>query len=636
MKGGGGVHSGKWRWKGPVGILCLVIFSLVPLIFLHNGAHSGAYPYDQPSSTTNVLIDNLNDPKRKHESIVNDTIVYDILGKLPPIIPQGLRNSSNEPFSETIDKGDTAPSGTSTTKEGSLTADGLQQPPIDTNDAKIGTDPPYERRDGVDEYGKGVVDENRNSCEVSFGTYCLWRANNRAETNGEKNDSMVKKLKDQLFVARAYLPSIAKVPALNKLSRELKQNIQELEHILSESSTDADLQPGIEKKLRKMEATIASAKSYPVDCSNVDKKLRQILDMTSDEANFHMKHSIFLFQLAVHTIPKGLHCLSMNQTVEYFKSPLKDMELSLTGKYFDPTLQHYVIFSKNVLASSVVINSTVMHARESANVVFHVLTDLQNYFAMKLWFFRNTYKDAAVQVLNIEHLNIDFHAKATDLKMSLPREFHISFSSVDNQPSKYTRTEYITTFSHSHYLLPEIFKRLEKVVVLSDDVVVQRDLSALWDLYMGGKVNGAVQLCSVRLGLLKSYLGENNVDENSCVWMSGLNIIDLARWRELDLTEIYWKFIQEVKIGEKSVEDHELAANLLTFQDVVYALDGWALSGLGHDYLIDVRDIENAAVLHYNGVMKPWLNLGIPKYKPYWNKFLNREDEFLLSCNVDA
>lgn len=54
-------------------------------------------------------------------------------------------------------------------------------------------------------------------------------------------DTIVKKLKDRLFVARAYFPSIAKLPAQNKLSQELKKNIQEFEHILSESTRDIDL-----------------------------------------------------------------------------------------------------------------------------------------------------------------------------------------------------------------------------------------------------------------------------------------------------------------------------------------------------------------------------------------------------------
>ena len=56
-------------------------------------------------------------------------------------------------------------------------------------------------------------------------------------------DSVVKRLKDQLFVARAYYPSIAKLQAQEQLSHELKQNIQEHERILSEAISDADLPP---------------------------------------------------------------------------------------------------------------------------------------------------------------------------------------------------------------------------------------------------------------------------------------------------------------------------------------------------------------------------------------------------------
>ena len=102
-----------------------------------------------------------------------------------------------------------------------------------------------------------------------------------------------------------------------------------------------------------MEAVIARAKSFTKDCTNVDKKLRQLVDITEDEAIFHMKQSAFLYQLAVQTMPKSLHCLSMRLTVEYFRSPPPDMEQSLAEKYTNPALHHYVIFSNNVLASSV-------------------------------------------------------------------------------------------------------------------------------------------------------------------------------------------------------------------------------------------------------------------------------------------
>nr|XP_011466381.1 PREDICTED: probable galacturonosyltransferase 7 [Fragaria vesca subsp. vesca] len=467
------------------------------------------------------------------------------------------------------------------------------------------------------DYAKGGIDESGKTCQVKFGSYCLWRQ----EHKEDMKDFMVKKLKDSLFVARAYFPTIAKLPSQRKFSSEMKQNIQELEKVLSESTTDADLPSQIEKKLARMQAVIAKAKTFPVECHNVDKKLRQIFDMTADEAHFHMKQSVFLYQLAVQTMPKSLHCLSMRLTVEFFRDPVYDME-SLASKYNDPALQHYVIFSTNVLASSVVINSTVMHAKESGKLVFHVLTDQQNYFALKLWFYRNTYKEAIVQVLNLEEID------NRKLFLSLPVEFRVSFGI-----GAEARTEYLSIFSHSHYLLPEIFQKLEKVVVLDEDVVVQQDLSALWSLNMEGKVNAAVQLCSVKL----SNLLKSSFDKTSCAWMSGLNVIDLVKWRELDLTETYRRFVNEASTQEGQNEAAALHASLLTFKDLIYPLDSvWALSGLGNDYNIDMSAVTKAAVLHYNGKMKPWLDLGIPKYKVFWKRFLNREDQFLTDCNVNS
>lgn len=118
----------------------------------------------------------------------------------------------------------------------------------------------------------------------------------------------------------------------------------------------------VENNSQKMEVATARAKSVPVDCNNVDKKLRQIFDLTEDEADFHMKQSAFLYKLNVQTMPKSHHCLSLKLTVEYFKSS-HDEEKADAEKFFDSSLHHYVIFSNNVLAASVVINSTVTHAK---------------------------------------------------------------------------------------------------------------------------------------------------------------------------------------------------------------------------------------------------------------------------------
>ncbi|CAM8886995.1 unnamed protein product [Rhodiola kirilowii] len=368
-----------------------------------------------------------------------------------------------------------------------------------------------------------AVEESEDSCELKYGSYCLWRRRHREEMK----DSMVKKLKDLLFVARAYYPSVAKLPRQEALSHEMKQNIQEFEHIFSEAITDADLPHQIEDKVQKMESAIAKAKLVVADCTNVDKKLQQLVVLTEDEARFHMKQT------------------------------------------------------------SVVINSTVVNAKESGNQVFHVITDKQNYFAMKFWFYKANYLEAAVEVLNIEELELP--DKAT-LQLHLPEEYRVSVHGLNNSRPTQIMTEYISVYSHSHYFLPDIFHYLKKIVVMDDDhVVVQQDLSALWSLDMESKVIGAVQRCSLRLG--RSYMGEEDFDEKSCLWMSGLNVIDLVRWREQDITGTYNNLMRAPLSAKVSSETLPLRTSYLSFQNQVYLLDDtWAISRLSHDYEVYNQD----------------------------------------------
>ncbi|CAM8962079.1 unnamed protein product [Rhodiola kirilowii] len=410
---------------------------------------------------------------------------------------------------------------------------------------------------------------------------------------------------------RPYYPSVAKLPGAGHIVHELKQNIQEFEHIFSEAIYRCRSPSSDEDKVQKMEAAIAKAKVVVADCNNVDKKLQQLVDLTEDEARFHMNRVLSSTKSECKLCQKVSTCLFMRLTVEYFQST-NDIELPLDEKFMNPSLEHYVLFSKNVLAASVVINSTVMHAKETRNQVFHILTDRQNYFAMKFWFYKAIYQKATVEVLNIEELELPDNAT---LQLHLPEEYRVSVHGLNNSRSSQIRTEYISVFSHSHYFLPEIFHYLKKIVVLDDDVVIKRDLSALWSLDMEGKVNGAVQRCSLRLSQLRYYMDGKPFDGKSCLWMSGL----------------------EPTIIKSVLGYSSTTVQLSLFQNQVFPLDDtWALSGLGHDYEVNAESVENAAVLHYNGNMKPWLDLGISSYKSYWKSYLDSENQFLSQCNVNS
>ena len=60
----------------------------------------------------------------------------------------------------------------------------------------------------------------------------------------------------------------------------------------------------------------------------------------------------------------------------------------------------------------------------------------------------------------------------------------------------------------------------------------------------------------------------------------------------------------------------------------------WHVLGLGHDFSIGRNELESASVIHYSGKLKPWLEISIPKYRHYWNRYLNYDKPHLQQCNI--
>jgi alpha-1,4-galacturonosyltransferase len=186
--------------------------------------------------------------------------------------------------------------------------------------------------------------------------------------------------------------------------------------------------------------------------------------------------------------------------------------------------------------------------QDSGSIVFHLFTDAQNFYAMKHWFDRNSYSEATVHVTNIEdHLKLPKHAESLEMQKLWPsEEFRVTIRDYSESSPRQMKTEYISVFGHSHFLLPDLLPSLNRVVVMDDDLVVQKDLSSLWNLDMDGKVIGAVRFCGVTLGQLRSYIDKHSFNSAACVWLSGLNVIELEKWRDLRITSSYHQSLQKV------------------------------------------------------------------------------------------
>jgi len=79
-----------------------------------------------------------------------------------------------------------------------------------------------------------------------------------------------------------------------------------------------------------------------------------------------------------------------------------------------------------------------------------------------------------------------------------------------------------------------------------------------------------------------------------------------------------------------------LPPGLITFYNLTQPLEkSWHVLGLGYNPAIEESEIESAAVIHWNGNMKPWLEIGMAKFKPYWSKFVKYNHPYLQQCNIN-
>ncbi|KAE8699756.1 putative galacturonosyltransferase 2 [Hibiscus syriacus] len=77
-----------------------------------------------------------------------------------------------------------------------------------------------------------------------------------------------------------------------------------------------------------------------------------------------------------------------------------------------------------------------------------------------------------------------------------------------------------------------------------------------------------------------------------------------------------------------------LPPGLITFYGLTRPLEkSWHVLGLGYNPSINKREIEQAAVIHYNGNMKPWVELAMTKYRPYGTQFVKYDYPYLSNCN---
>lgn len=438
-------------------------------------------------------------------------------------------------------------------------------------------------------------------------------------------DEKIKQIRDQVIRAKAYL-NLAPPSSNSHLVKELRLRIKELERSVGEATKDSDLSRSALQRMRTMEASLSKASHIYTDCSALVSKLRAMTNRVEEQVRAQKSQATYLVDLAGRTTPKGFHCLTMRLTAEYFALQPEEQNFPNQEKLNDGNLYHYAVFSDNVLACAVVVKSTISNAMDPEKIVFHVVTDSLNHPAMLMWFLLNPPGEATIQIQSVEKFEW------------LAAKYNSTLKKQNSHDSRYT-----SALNHLRFYLPDVFPQLDKIVLLDHDVVVQRDLSRLWSVDMKGKVNGAVETCQEgepsfhRMDMFINFsdpLVAERFDAKTCTWAFGMNLFDLHEWRRQNLTAVYHKYLQ-MGLENPLWKAGSLPLGWVTFYKRTVALDRrWHALGLGYESGVGRSQIERAAVIQYDGVMKPWLEIGISKYKGYWTKHLNYDHPLLQQCNI--
>ncbi|KAK1325178.1 putative galacturonosyltransferase 12 [Acorus calamus] len=426
--------------------------------------------------------------------------------------------------------------------------------------------------------------------------------------------------------------------------------------------------PGDQEVPKTLEEFISEMKTYKSDIKIFASRLKSMVTLMEQKTRAAKIQEYLYRHVASSSIPKQLHCLALRLAHEHSvnvaaRRPLPDPER--VPSLVDPSYHHFVLASDNVLAASTVAASLVANARHPERVVLHVITDRKTHAPMHAWFALHPLAPAVIEVRPLHRF--DWLAKgrvpvleAMEKDEKVRARFRGGSSAIiadgaDKRPVvvaaklQALSPKYNSVMNHIRINLPELFPSLDKVVFLDDDIVIQADLSRLWEIDLHGKVNGAVETCRggdkfVMTKRLKNYLNfshpliSEKFDPEECAWAYGMNVFDLEAWRRTNISQTYHHWLHKNLESQLSLwQLGTLPPGLIAFHGNVHVIDPyWHMLGLGYQENTSLSDARRAAVVHFNGRAKPWLDIAFPQLKPLWAKYVNFSDKFIKTCNIRA
>ncbi len=201
-----------------------------------------------------------------------------------------------------------------------------------------------------------------------------------------------------------------------------------------------------------------------------------------------------------------------------------------------------------------------------------------------------------------------------DLKKLETKNVNINIIKKSEKYNRVNNNYYVTPTALFKFDLPEILNKLSKVLYLDSDVIVQEDLSSLYNTDLTGYCAGVV---------FHNYWKDNERLGLTNYFNSGVLLLNLSKLRK----ENYYEKLINEKFQNKSLKymDNDVF-NVVFAENVVSLPQKYNYLNIYNFYTCDTPPHEstsNICVLHYASYPKPW-EFRDGKNAKIWHHYLKK------------
>jgi len=155
-------------------------------------------------------------------------------------------------------------------------------------------------------------------------------------------------------------------------------------------------------------------------------------------------------------------------------------------------------------------------------------------------------------------------------------------------------------------LLPSLFPEQSRILFVDADMLFLEDVSQIWEVELGGRALAAV--ADMAIPTVASPRGiyapeKFGIPPSRPYFNAGLMLVDLDRWRELQVVERAMRHVQSGRLDFL----HQEALNIELWNDWLALPRRWNLIGSLAGRRYGHFPLEAPAGIHFAGAFKPWL-----------------------------